>query len=138
MPDSYITHDSPGQYIKEVLDNIKLNMPIGIYSYSAPDSTLASPFKGRLTCHKPIEMLTDKPVEGELATSKSSNQWAHFREGSSEPDAFYRYLQTAKNLKYNELEEREFILRDERVKKMGRITIEILIPFSLRWRKIKR
>ena len=121
MPDSYITHDSPGQYIKEVLDNIKLNMPIGIYSYSAPDSTLASPFKGRLTCHKPIEMLTDKPVEGELATSKSSNQWAHFREGSSEPDAFYRYLQTAKNLKYNELEEREFILRDELVEAAKRV-----------------
>lgn len=121
VPDSYITHDSPGQYIKEVLDNIKLNMPIGIYSYSAPDSTLASPFKGRLTCHKPIEMLTDKPVEGELATSKSSNQWAHFREGSSEPDAFYRYLQTAKNLKYNELEEREFILRDELVEAAKRV-----------------
>lgn len=121
VPDSYITHASPGKYIKEVLDNIKPNMPIGIYSYSPPDSAMASPFKGKLTCHKPIEMLLDKPVEGELATSKSSNQWAHFREGSSEPDAFYRYLQTAKKLNHNESEERVFILKNELVEAARRV-----------------
>ncbi|MEJ6695652.1 MAG: hypothetical protein QNK51_07490 [Chitinophagales bacterium] len=100
IPDEYSSHDSPGPYIESVLNHVNPNLPIGVYSYAAPDTSIASPFRGKLTCHRPVNMLTTQAVTSTnpLASQRSTNQWAHLREGSSEPDAFYRYLQVAKRL----------------------------------------
>lgn len=100
IPDAYSSHDSPGLYIESVLNHVNMDLPIGVYSYSDPDTALASPFRGKLTCHRPVNMSTNMAVgsTNPLASQKSSNQWAHLREGSSESDAFFRYLQTAKKL----------------------------------------
>ena len=107
IPDEYSSHDSPGPYIESVLNHVNPNLPIGVYSYAAPDTSIASPFRGKLTCHRPVNMLTTQAVTSTnlLASQRSTNQWAHLREGSSEPDAFYRYLQVAKRLGIGTLSE---------------------------------
>ena len=107
VPDAYASHDSPGVYIESVLNDVNPGLPIGVYSYSAPDTSVPSPFKNKLTCHRPVNMLTANKItpSNPLASQKSKNQWAHLREGSSESDAFFRYLQTSKGFGIGACEE---------------------------------
>ena len=115
IPDKYSSYDSPGPYIESVLNHVNPALPIGVYSYAAPDTSIASPFRGKLTCHRPVNMLTTQAVTSAnpLASQRSTNQWAHLREGSSEPDAFYRYLQVAKQLGIGSLSEPTISLPQE-------------------------
>ena len=112
VPDSYSSYDDPGPYIESVLTHVNPDLPIGVYSYSEPDTSIPSPFKRKLTCHRPVNMLTTNKIttNNPLASQRSQNQWAHLREGSSEPDAFFRYLQTAKQLGIGECEEADVSL----------------------------
>tara|TARA_R110002074_G_scaffold394665_1_gene582194 strand:- start:10721 stop:12205 length:1485 start_codon:yes stop_codon:yes gene_type:complete len=107
IPREYTSHNRPGDYIQEVLNNVNPNLPIGIYSYDQPDSSATSPFRDKLLCHRSININFDDFLRPNTSLSgqKSNTQWAHLREGSSEPDAFFRYLQCAKTLNANILTE---------------------------------
>lgn len=123
IPDAYSSYDSPGRYIESVLNHVNPDLPIGVYSYDTPDTSLASPFKGKLTCHRAVNMLTTQAVTSTnpLASQRSTNQWAHLREGSSEPDAFYRYLQVAKRLGIGALSEPTISLPQELINASKRL-----------------
>ena len=60
-----------------------------------PDSSQVSPFRDKLTIHKPF-LLTLGPIKITTKTYSIQTQWAHVREGSTEADAFYKYLITVK------------------------------------------
>jgi hypothetical protein len=100
VPDFYDSFPTPGTYLTNLLNFTRTDFPIGVFSYSLPDTTNASPFFNKITCHRPVGI----PLSGRITTGnfllaqKSSTQWAHLREGSSEPYAFFKYLQTAKQL----------------------------------------
>ena len=124
IPDEYSSHDSPGPYIESVLNHVNPNLPIGVFSYSTPDTSIASPFRGKLNCHRPVNMLTTQAVTSAnpLASQRSTNQWAHLREGSSEPDAFFRYLQVAKRLGIGTLSEPSISLPQELIDASNRLS----------------
>jgi hypothetical protein len=107
IPRQYATHETPGNYIQEVLNNVNPDLPIGVYSYDTPDTSATSPFHDKLLCHRPVNLNFANFLQPDTALSgqKSNTQWAHLREGSSEPDAFFRYLQCAKTLNANQLVE---------------------------------
>jgi len=100
IPERYDSHSAPGNYIRDVINATRTDLPIGVFSYQAPDTTNASPFAGKLTCHKRIGMPLTKTVTtgNPLLVQKSNTQWAHLREGSSEAHAFFKYLQLAKQM----------------------------------------
>lgn len=99
IPESYISHSSPGEYIRQVIDQTSANLPVGVFSYKAPDLTLTSPFHNKITCHRPVNFNINSPIIAESRLTAATNtQWAHLREGSSEAHAFFKYLQTAKRI----------------------------------------
>ena len=97
VPDSYSSYESPGNYICELLNHIDSNSNIVVVSYGTPDDTQPSPFSGKLTIHRNISF-SSLPNIGSTGFSRGrgSQQWAHLREGSSDADVFFRYLQTSK------------------------------------------
>lgn len=100
IPDCYISHASPGSYVKRVIDSTAPDMPISIYTYSPPDLSSARPFRGKLTCVRDISLpscrRTTRIDTNTITNSKVSTLWAHMREGMSHPDAFFRYCQAVK------------------------------------------
>lgn len=100
IPEQYDSFSSPGEYVRNVINHVQPELPVGVFAYNAPDSTKPSPFHERLNCFRPIGMgLGGWVAAGNFLQSERSNtQWAHLREGSSEPDAFFKYLQIAKKL----------------------------------------
>lgn len=99
IPDSYNSHSSPGDYIRQVIEQTNSDLPVGVFSYSPPDTSLTSPFQGKLTCHRNVGFdLNAAPAIAPQLSGSSNTQWAHLREGSSEAHAFYKYLQTAKRV----------------------------------------
>lgn len=98
IPDKYESHLNPGGHIASVIDYTSPDMPIAVFVYSEPDPTQASPFEGRIRCERKINYLSN-PFGGRTAQAieaRTETQWAHLREGSSDPDAFFKYLQVAK------------------------------------------
>jgi len=57
-----------------------------------------SPFANKLTLHRPFKIDLSTPIVTPRAPSKTETQWAHVREGSTDPDAFFKYLQAVKLL----------------------------------------
>ena len=100
IPNSYDTHSSPGQYVTDVLNRVHPNLSVGVFSYADPDLTLATPFLGKITVHRPIQVNANQAIMAGnfLRSEQSKTQWAHLREGSSDVDAFFKYLQIAKQL----------------------------------------
>ncbi|MGN2611148.1 hypothetical protein [Aliivibrio fischeri] len=98
VPDSYSSYESPGSYIADLLDHINADSNIIVVSYSSPDDTAPSPFYGRLTLHRRISFTPNLSVvsSADFALGRGSQQWAHIREGSSDADVFFKYLQTSK------------------------------------------
>ncbi len=105
IPKKYESHSSAVEHLKSIIDEKAPNAPIGIFSYDEPDTTIANPFNGRIICNRKISLDSVNNSEGAIGRSKSTTQWAHLREGSSDPSAFFRYLQTAKQLSTEELNE---------------------------------
>lgn len=98
IPPSYESHFSPGEHLASVIEYTGPDLPIGIFTYSEPDSSLASPFKDKLQLVRPID-LARSPLQGrgtQTIQARTETQWAHLREGSSDSDAFFKYLQAAK------------------------------------------
>ncbi|PAF19123.1 hypothetical protein, partial [Terribacillus saccharophilus] len=102
IPAEYSTHSAPGEYLKSVIDLIAENLPIMIFTYS-----INSEKDLNINCIRSINLssVTFDIAEVTNQTSTISTQWAHLREGSTEPDTFYRYLQTAKSIDLTELNE---------------------------------
>lgn len=97
IPDGYPGLPHAGDYVREVLDLTSQATGIGVFSYSPPDMAAVSPFAGRLHLHRPL--VVDTPgVAPATQINRTETQWAHVREGSTEPDAFFRYLQAVKLL----------------------------------------
>lgn len=97
IPSVYSTHSGPADYVTDVLDKVSASKAIGVFSYEEPDTTSATPFAGKIKCVRPFEIIST------AATARSANagpktQWVHMREGSTTRDAFFRFLQVAKQL----------------------------------------
>jgi hypothetical protein len=101
IPKEYDSHKMPGEHLKRVLDKTAPNIPVSIYTYSEPDTSLTTPFRGKLHCIREIS-LTENSSRSESIDGYVKTLWAHLREGSSDPDAFYRYCQIAKRLTGND------------------------------------
>lgn len=99
IPNAYESHNSPGEHISRVLDRTASSMPVSVYTYTEPDTTLATPFRNRLRCVREIKLVEGNETQSEnREASYVKTLWAHLREGSSDPDAFFRYCQIAKRL----------------------------------------
>lgn len=98
VPNAYDSHSTPGNYISDVINNTRTDLPIGVFTYDAPDTSSATPFLNKLICLRQIGLTTTQRIQtgNFLLNQKSTTQWAHLREGSSESFAFFRYLQIAK------------------------------------------
>jgi hypothetical protein len=96
IPEVYPTHLQPGNYVRDVLNKIMGTEPVGVFCYSKPDTSAASPFAGRISCVRPIKVVAGTGAIVAGGTPKT--QWVHMREGSTTRDAFFRFLQTAKRL----------------------------------------
>jgi hypothetical protein len=97
IPKTYATHSTPGPYLASALDSVAGSKPIGVFEYSPPDTSSATPFAGRLDCVRPLELIT-APTGSPAVTTHPSTQWVHMREGSTTRDGFFRFLQSAKQL----------------------------------------
>jgi hypothetical protein len=98
IPSAYPGFSDTGTYVKDVLDLTSQSPSIGVITYSRPDMSKVSPFANKLTLHRPFKIDLTAPIATPRAPSKTETQWAHVREGSSDPDAFFKYLQAVKLL----------------------------------------
>ena len=96
IPREYDSHRMPGEYLNKVLQWTAPNIPVSVYTYIEPDSS-ATPFRNKLNCVRGFT-LTESLEQSESVDSYVKTLWAHLREGSSDPDAFYKYCQIAKRL----------------------------------------
>ncbi|MFC2002817.1 hypothetical protein ACFLV4_02570 [Chloroflexota bacterium] len=94
IPRAYTYNDDPGDYLRQVLDQPAQSLPIGVFTYEEPDANKVSPFEDKITCARKFVLAatTTAPV----SVQRTETQWAHIREGSSTPDAFYKYLLTVR------------------------------------------
>lgn len=123
IPNSYDSFQDPGAYINAVLNTTHPELKIGVFSYDAPDMTIATPFLNKIQIHRNINLTDEEHIEAGnfLVSEKSKTQWAHLREGSSDADAFFRYLQIAKQLDLNNAVEPTLNLPTGLVAAVGRI-----------------
>lgn len=98
IPKAYDSHATPGNYVSDVINNTRIDLPIGVFIYDNPDTSSASPFFNKITCLRQIGLTTSQQITtgNFLLSQKSTTQWAHLREGSTESFAFFKYLQNAK------------------------------------------
>ena len=99
VPNNYDSLSNPANYIIRVIDHTRPTLPIGVFSYDDPDMSIATPFLNKITIHRNVN-ITGQGITGTnfLARERSKTQWAHLREGSSDAHAFFKYLQTSKQL----------------------------------------
>ncbi|WP_336985618.1 hypothetical protein [Altererythrobacter aquiaggeris] len=96
VPNLYSTLSQTGAYLKDVLDTTSNNSSIGVIGYDPPDMSQVSPFAGKLSVSRSLDLNNYVPLAGTVTPSRTETQWAHLREGSSDPDAFFKYLQMVK------------------------------------------
>lgn len=97
VPKQYPSHNAPGPYLASALDFIEGSKAIGVFHYETPDTTSPTPFAGRLTCVRSLELVTS-PTTASPVSTRPTTQWVHMREGSTTRDGFFRFLQAAKQL----------------------------------------
>lgn len=99
IPESYPGLNAAGTYLNDVLSQTSQARNIGVVTYAPPDMSKVSPFEGRLVLHRPLFVdIAGGGIAPAGGNSRVETQWAHVREGSTEPDAFFRYLQSIKLL----------------------------------------
>src|SRR5208337_4386848 len=84
IPSLYETHERPGDYVKEVLDRVNSGNRVGVFVYRPPDTSAASPFRGKLECKRCVRIDLSIPSR-RAGIRRVETQWAHLREGSSFP-----------------------------------------------------
>lgn len=106
VPRRYPNHPKPAEHVSELVSLTGDVSQIGVFDYSEPDLADTSPFRGKIECVRGLN-LDEIPIRRvqHLPQMRSKTQWAHLREGSSDPDAFFKYLKTAKRLDLTSLEE---------------------------------
>lgn len=132
IPERYSSHPNPAQHLSNMISLTLPNAPISIFTYSMPDTTSPRPFRNKLTCVRSIELDINSSHSSTAAiTSKNiiKTQWAHLREGSFEPDGFFKYLQIAKQLDPNSLVDPSPILSPEIITAINSITNQDPIIF---------
>ena len=97
IPARYTSHSLPGEYVRDVLNEISGSRSIAVFSYEAPDTTSATPFAGRIQCIRPL-IFDARGVRLRPGSHGPKTQWVHMREGSTTRDGFFRFLQVAKRL----------------------------------------
>jgi hypothetical protein len=120
IPREYESHRTPGEHLNRVLEKTAPSMPVSVYTYSEPDTTIATPFRNRLQCVREIT-LQENTTQPEAADTYVKTLWAHLREGSSDPDAFFKYCQVAKRLVGNDSEYRMPIFPSELISAVERL-----------------
>lgn len=98
IPAAYPGFNDTGAYVREVLDLTSQSPSIGVVTYSRPDMAKVSPFAGKLTVRRPFRIDVATTTIAPRPPSRTETQWAHVREGSTDPDAFFKYLQAVKML----------------------------------------
>lgn len=98
LPSKYETHSNAGAHVQSILNATSAALPIGLFTYTDPDPTQTSPFHGKLTCLKNIELDKGTAVVKKPIKSRVETLWGHVREGSTDAHALFCYLQTAKIL----------------------------------------
>jgi hypothetical protein len=96
MPESYPGLLSSSSYVKDVLDLTSKNEAIGVFGYKAPNLSAPSPFANCLTLSRNFKVDAHPPIPAPVQLGHTETQWAHVREGSTDPDAMFRYLQAVK------------------------------------------
>lgn len=96
VPASYTGLLNSGEYVRDVLELTSRSEAIGVYGYTPPDMSLASPFAGRLTLGRALKVDAAPPVAAPVGLQRTETQWAHVREGSTDPDGLFKYLQAVK------------------------------------------
>lgn len=95
IPSAYPTLAEPGARLRRIVECTSPAQPIGIACYDEPDPGQVSPFKDRLRVVRPVG-ITEVFPDQRGRPRVSDAQWTHLREGSFDPDIFYRYLQVAR------------------------------------------
>ncbi|MCZ8133768.1 MAG: hypothetical protein O9248_01885 [Rhodobacteraceae bacterium] len=98
VPESYPGLSSTGPYVKAVLDGTSQASEIGVVTYKSPDLSRVSPFSGKLAVARNLIVDGVRARRVGHVAAKTTTQWAHVREGSTDPDAFFKYLQCIKAL----------------------------------------
>jgi hypothetical protein len=96
IPKDYKRLPQAGRYVREVLEQTNRTRSVGVFVYSEPDVAKASPFLGKIEPVWQLQIDTAPPIAHTVSINRTESQWIHLREGSSEPDAFFRYLQAVK------------------------------------------
>jgi hypothetical protein len=96
IPQAYAYNDAPGDYLRQVLDQSAPVLPIGVFTYDEPDANRVSPFEDKLACTRKFALTANTTTP--VSVQRTETQWAHIREGSSTPDAFYKYLLTVRTM----------------------------------------
>lgn len=98
IPEAYSGLTDPGAYVREVLDLTSQNEAIGVFTYRRPDMSKVSPFAGRISIQRQFKVDARPPIRVTRPPARTETQWAHVREGSTDPDALFKYLQAVKLL----------------------------------------
>ena len=96
VPRSYASLPNSASRVREILEENRVGAAIGVFDYSLPDNSSATPFEGRMKCVRPMT-IGSRPSTG-ISSQRRRTQWVHVREGSTTRDAYFRFLQLAKML----------------------------------------
>ena len=121
IPEVYSGLAASGAYVQQVLDLTSQTPAIGVFSYRPPDMSNPSPFAGKLILGRSLRVDAAPPIAAPHAPSATETQWAHVREGSSEPDAFFKYLQAVKLLGGGGLPPEPVIIPQTLIDAVGRV-----------------
>ena len=103
VPNSYNTLNEAGKFTTDVLETACKSNRIGVLSYDEPDMAQTSPFDGKMTRHKSLEL--DNAVCSTTGPDrKQATLWGFVREGETTPDTIFKWLQTARTSIESEFE----------------------------------
>jgi hypothetical protein len=98
VPANYAAIGNAGAYLNDVLSLTSKSEAIGVYGYDPPNMAAASPFAGRLHLGRALRVDAAPAIQAATPLARTETQWAHVREGSTDPDALFKYLQSVKLL----------------------------------------
>ena len=95
VPSSYGTLNGAGKFAANVLEKTCKDSQVGVLSYDQLDMSQASPFDGKITRHKQLDLDNAVRSGTRLGRNNVHTQWAFVREGETTPDTILKWLQTA-------------------------------------------